>query len=91
MLEEPVLLRPAGEPSVMRDQLQHLLAVATRPGVTVQVVPLAAGVHPALGPGFSLLDFQADQPSLVYAEDAGSASAREPDADERTLWGMRQR
>ncbi len=74
VIEEPVLLRPAGDPPVMRDQLDHLLAVAARPGITIQVVPLTAGVHPALGAGFTMLDFAAGQPPLVYVEDAEGAN-----------------
>ncbi|MCM3883069.1 helix-turn-helix transcriptional regulator [Frankia sp. R82] len=74
ILEESVLLRPAGNPTVMAEQFRHLLAVAARPRVNLQVVPLSAGVHPALGAGFTMLTFNVDQPPLVYVEETEGAN-----------------
>ncbi len=75
ILEEPVLLRPAGSHATTRDQLRHLATLAERPRVTIQIVPLAAGVHPALGSSsFTLLQFAADHPPLVYIEESEGAA-----------------
>ena len=48
VLDETVLRRPVGGQQVMRAQLAHLIEAAGRPNVTVQVIPFAAGWHPAL-------------------------------------------
>jgi transcriptional regulator with XRE-family HTH domain len=74
VLDEAVLRRPAGRPGVMRRQLQHLLQVAERPNVTIQVIPFAAGVHAAAGGPFSIMRFaERDLPDVVYLEQLTSA------------------
>jgi len=74
VLDEAVLRRPAGRPGVMRRQLQHLLQVADRPNVTIQVIPFQAGAHAAAGGAFSILRFaEADLPDVVYLEQLTSA------------------
>lgn len=78
IVEEPVLLRPVGSPATLREQLRHLAALADRPRITIQVVPLSAGVHPALGSSaFTLLQFAAEQPPLVYVEESEGAAYHE--------------
>lgn len=56
LLDEPVIQRLAGGPSVMRQQLQRLVDVAERPNVTIRVVPFSAGLHPGSGP-FEIIQF----------------------------------
>jgi transcriptional regulator with XRE-family HTH domain len=74
VLDEAVLRRPAGRPGVMRRQIQHLLQVAERPNVTIQVVPFSAGVHAAAGGPFSIMRFaERDLPDVVYLEQLTSA------------------
>ncbi|MFJ9370939.1 helix-turn-helix domain-containing protein [Nocardia sp. NPDC101769] len=74
-LSEGVLRHTPGGPSVMREQLRHLLEVAdTRPNVTIRVVPLDSGSHLGLVvQSFTLLEFPpfADhlvEPPVVYVE-----------------------
>lgn len=69
LIDEAALLKAIGGPDCMIEQLRHLIEMASRPGITVQVVPNEAGAHPALTGGFTILDFPAD-PSLVYSETA---------------------
>ena len=69
VLEETVLRRPVGGHKVMRAQLEHLIAAAAQPKVTLQVIPFAAGWHPALYGMFNLFRFPAAQlPDIVYTE-----------------------
>lgn len=49
------------------NQLRHLVQLARRPCITVQVVPLSAGPHPGLEGPFVLMDFDAE-PSMTYIE-----------------------
>lgn len=69
LIDEAALLRSVGGPGVMRQQLAHLLTMATRPTITIQVVPLQAGAHAAMAGGFMILDFGNDRDApLVYVE-----------------------
>jgi transcriptional regulator with XRE-family HTH domain len=68
ILSEAALTVEVGGPDVMREQLQHILTLARRPNVTVQVLRFAAGAHLATGGGFSVLTFEKDEPALGYIE-----------------------
>jgi hypothetical protein len=74
VLDESVLRRPIGGPLVMRDQLNCLIQAAQQPHVTLQVLPFAAGWHPALYGMFNIYRFPDDQlPDIVYGEALTSA------------------
>jgi transcriptional regulator with XRE-family HTH domain len=67
VIEEAVLNRLVGGPSVMRAQLAHLLELGERDNVTLQVMPTSVAVHDGLGGEFLLLDF-AEARSIAYIE-----------------------
>lgn len=74
ILEETVLRRPIGGPEVMRGQIKHLIEAASRPNITVQVLPFAAGWHPAMYGMFNVFRFPDDAiPDVVYSEGLTSA------------------
>lgn len=74
VLDEALLRRPVGGPSVMRAQLKHLIQMSQRPNMTIQVIPFKAGGHAAAGGPFSLLRFaEHDLPDVVYMEQLNSA------------------
>ena len=74
VVDEAVLQRPVGSPAVMRGQLKHLITMAQRPNVTIQVMPFQAGGHSAAGGPFSILRFaEPDLPDVVYLEQLTSA------------------
>lgn len=74
VVDEAVLRRPAGSPAVMQGQLKHLLDLAQRPNITIQVMPFQAGGHSAAGGPFSILRFaESDLPDVVYLEQLTSA------------------
>jgi hypothetical protein len=74
VVDEAALRRPVGGREVMRTQLERLIEAAELPNVTLQVLPFAAGAHPAMVGAFSVLRF-ADQelPDVVYLEHLTSA------------------
>jgi transcriptional regulator with XRE-family HTH domain len=74
VVDEAALRRPVGGREVMRAQLEQLIEAAELPNVTLQVLPFAAGAHPAMIGAFSVLRF-ADQelPDVVYLEHLTSA------------------
>ncbi|MFI6816793.1 helix-turn-helix domain-containing protein [Nonomuraea sp. NPDC050328] len=67
VLDESVLLRRLGEPSVMRDQLGHLLDMSALDHVSVQILPLANGSQPVQTGEFTHLKF-VDLDDAVYLE-----------------------
>lgn len=74
VIDEGALRRPVGSASVMRAQLRHLLEIAARPGLTIQVTPLLTGASYAAPGSFSILSFAAaDLPDVVYVEQLTSA------------------
>ena len=74
VIDEAALRRPVGGREVMREQLEWLVDATRLPNVTLQILPLGTGAHPALIGSFSILRF-ADQelPDVVYVEHLTSA------------------
>jgi transcriptional regulator with XRE-family HTH domain len=50
ILDEAVFRRPFAGRMVMFSQIQHIMAMAERPNVTVQVIPFKHGGYPVYGP-----------------------------------------
>ncbi|MEU4208534.1 helix-turn-helix transcriptional regulator [Streptomyces sp. NPDC026206] len=77
VLDEAVIRRPVGGPSVMGEQLEHVLAVSKATNVEIQVLPFAAGAHAALGGSLTLMSFD-NGPDMAYLEgDAWSEMVRD--------------
>ena len=69
ILDEAALRRVVGGPETMREQIRHLIEMAGRPNITVQVLPFAVGGHAAEGGPMTLLRFaEPDLPDVVYVE-----------------------
>lgn len=82
VVDESVLLRVLGGKDVMREQLGHLIEMARRPNVTVQVVPLDVTNASAPAIPVTYLRFGGlDLPDVVYLEHIRSANFLE-DRDE---------
>jgi len=52
----------------MREQLDHIVAVAAYPNVTLQGLPFKIGAHPALESDFTILSFEGQSSTVVYVE-----------------------
>lgn len=74
VLDEAALRRLTGGPAVMREQLDHLIAISEHRGVVVQMVPFGVG-HAGAGGPFSILRFPRESavPDVVYLEQLTSA------------------
>lgn len=57
VLDEGLLWRQVGGTQVMIEQIEWLLEVGQRPNVEIQVLPSAAGAHPAMNGSFVVMDF----------------------------------
>ncbi|MGH3319979.1 MAG: helix-turn-helix domain-containing protein [Streptosporangiaceae bacterium] len=80
VIDEGVLHRSAGGPKVMQEQLQAFVEASSHTHVTIQVVPLSAGVHPGHVGAFGIVSFDGS-PDVVYLDSvrAGQVSDRPDD------------
>ncbi|MFF9297637.1 helix-turn-helix domain-containing protein [Streptomyces sp. NPDC014764] len=79
VLDEAVLRRLVGGLPVMRDQLARLLASATEPHITVQVLPFDQGEHEVMGGSLTVLTMP-DGREVAYTEGAHHGQlVEEPD------------
>jgi transcriptional regulator with XRE-family HTH domain len=82
IIDESVLLRVLGSTDVMREQLAHLVEMAGRSNVTLQIVPLSVTNASAPAIPITYLRFGGlDLPDVVYLEHIRSANFLE-DRDE---------
>jgi len=73
-LDEAAVCRPMGSRMVQRGQLQHLMEMAQRPNITLQIVPLHVGGPAAVSGAFTILRFAGPGlPDVVYLEHLASA------------------
>ncbi|WP_436788545.1 Scr1 family TA system antitoxin-like transcriptional regulator [Yinghuangia sp. YIM S10712] len=70
ILDEAVLLRVAATPGVARPQLTHLLKMAERPNIVIEVLPLGCGIHACMDGGFVLLTMR-NRSEAAYIEAMG--------------------
>jgi transcriptional regulator with XRE-family HTH domain len=82
IIDECALRRPIGSVGLMRQQLEHLLEITVRPGLTIQVTPFLTGASYAAPGSFSILSFATDDlPDVVYVEQLTSAMYLDKRAD----------
>ncbi|MFD5585306.1 Scr1 family TA system antitoxin-like transcriptional regulator [Streptomyces sp. NPDC127063] len=67
MLDEAVLRRPVGGPSVMCEQLCHIVSLAENQRIRLHVLPFSVGYH-ALLEGFVSLMWFEDLPPIAYTK-----------------------
>ncbi|MGI5167029.1 helix-turn-helix domain-containing protein [Spirillospora sp. CA-253888] len=70
VINEDCLRRQVGGAKVMREQLHHLIEESRQDNIEVQVLPFAAGAHPAIATGsFTIMSFPHPlDPDVVYVE-----------------------
>jgi len=69
IIDEGVLRRPVGDPSVMVEQVLRLVDHARKPNVTLQIIPMNRGPHPGMEGSFQHLTFPDGQlADVVYVE-----------------------
>jgi transcriptional regulator with XRE-family HTH domain len=68
-LDESVISRAVGSPSIMSAQLLHLETLTQSAGVRFRIVPHTAGLYPGLRTGFVRLAFEdGEQGDVIYIE-----------------------
>jgi transcriptional regulator with XRE-family HTH domain len=82
IIDEVALRRPVGSAALRCAQLEHLLDISNRPGLTIQVTPFLTGASYAAPGSFSILQFATDDlPDIVYVEQLTSAMYLDKRAD----------
>ncbi|MEV6020742.1 MULTISPECIES: helix-turn-helix transcriptional regulator [unclassified Streptomyces] len=77
VLDEAAVRRQIGGKDVLGEQLDHLLALGSRPEVSVRVLPFEAGAHYSTLGSFVLLGFPDDDDLLYLEHAAGSMTGGE--------------
>jgi transcriptional regulator with XRE-family HTH domain len=71
VLDEAVLRRHMGPPEIMQSQYRRLLELSEQNNITVQVLPLDAGVYSGVPVGFSIMQLARPNPEVVIIEYRG--------------------
>ncbi|MEU8544579.1 helix-turn-helix transcriptional regulator [Streptomyces sp. NPDC048717] len=66
--ESTLHYRSATNPSLMREQLRHLLDIAGQPNITIQVMPILANPHPGMVGPFHIVRFPHPWPTVISVE-----------------------
>ncbi|MGQ4387863.1 helix-turn-helix domain-containing protein [Streptomyces sp. SAS_270] len=87
VIDEAAIRRVVGGTEVMREQLRHLMTVAERPDITVQVLPFSAGAHAAAVGSFAVLRGPTRQLDVVYVDLLGGGlfMEKQPELDRYRL------
>jgi transcriptional regulator with XRE-family HTH domain len=72
VIEESVLLRPIGGKATWRGQLEHLMLIAEKRNVVIQVMPLSRQEHAGLAGPFTLMETR-DERRIAYTEVQGDS------------------
>ncbi|KUJ66572.1 XRE family transcriptional regulator [Streptomyces albus subsp. albus] len=69
VMDETVLRRPIGGPDIMRAQIDRLIEATAMKHVRLQIMPFAAGPHPAMYGPFHIFRFPIPElPDIAYTE-----------------------
>jgi transcriptional regulator with XRE-family HTH domain len=83
VLDEAAIRRLTGGPEVMRGQLHHLMKMAERPNVTIEVILFSAGIHQGMRGSFVVLEFpHPSDDDVLYVEDTTGGLVIREDRDE---------
>lgn len=89
LIDEAAVRRPLGSAETMHGQIAHLVDMARRPNVAIQVIPLDTSVHAVAGGPISLLRFsRVDIPDVVYLEQLTGALYLRQDSDVSHYMGV---
>jgi transcriptional regulator with XRE-family HTH domain len=87
IIGEAAISRLVGDKDVMREQIAHLLEVATVDGISVQLLPFAAGPHRSMDLAFTVLQFEDPLLSdLLYLENAQRESVSRDEEGEIRMY-----
>lgn len=82
VIDEAALHRVAGDPTLMRNQLAHLLGLSYRSNITIRVHPFSAGTVASQDGSFAMLSMPAPYPSVAHVpSEVGPFFVEMPEAE----------
>lgn len=76
LLDESILRRPVGDPTIMRGQLARMLEAADMPHVTIRIIRESVGYYVGLDSSFNLLTTNVGD--IVFIEAGGGRLIQDP-------------
>jgi len=68
VLDEAIIQRLVGSRDLRQAQLDKLISLAERPGITIEIVPFSVGLHRGYGENFNILEFPGPIDDVIYFE-----------------------
>jgi transcriptional regulator with XRE-family HTH domain len=87
VLDEAAVQRTAGQRNLAKGQIAHLISLARRPGMTIEIVPFSAGLHRGMLEPFLLLSFPGSDGDVLFLE--SSRDTLFSDEDDSEIPGYR--
>jgi transcriptional regulator with XRE-family HTH domain len=80
VLDEAVIRRTVGSPEIMAGQVRHLIDMADRDHIDIQVLPFDGGAYAAMTGAFTMLRFpdELEMNAVFLEHDHGATSAERP-------------
>jgi len=85
LMDESVLFRQVAAAEVMRAQLDHLADLATRPSISIQIVPYSAGGHIGLVGAFTIADAPDGSITVLLDHSADGQTAEDMERVSRVM------
>ncbi|GAB2801199.1 helix-turn-helix transcriptional regulator [Actinoallomurus bryophytorum] len=85
VLDEAVIRRRVGgqrDPGIMPRQLIHLLELAQRPDITIELIPFERGSHFGMRGEFTILGFESGPAGVLFLENAQGPDLTVADSDQ---------
>jgi len=90
VVDEAVIRRQVGGEDIMRRQVRHLVEMANRKNVTLEVVRFSAGAHPGMQGPFVILEFpDTEDDDVLYLETSHGELIIRDDLNEIATHGVR--
>jgi transcriptional regulator with XRE-family HTH domain len=87
ILDEAAIHRLVGEKSLRDEQLAHLISLASRSNVTIEIIPFSAGLHSGMAEMFTILEFDNESDGdILYFESARDSLFSRDDAEEISIY-----
>jgi transcriptional regulator with XRE-family HTH domain len=86
VIDEAVIHRLNGDEDLRKVQLEKLISMAERPGVTIEIVPFTAGIYRGMADNFAILEFSGPDDDVIYFESVRDQLFSREKTDEISLY-----
>ena len=85
-LDEAVIRRLSGDESLRKAQLEKLISMASRPEVTIEIIPFAVGLYQGMYDTFNILEFPGPAEDIIHFESARGSIFSHDSAEEVAVY-----